>query len=107
MGLADSARSQNSQELAQQTSNMEAGTALGNKRVSAVVFMNPDSTFSYAVKEEEGSSAEHSVRDQLQAQAVRSGRPPSPEVSSAPVDQGALTSRTSPNPDASHSRAIG
>ena len=90
---------------------MEAGTAEGHKRVSAVVFMNPDSTYSYAVKEEEeATSAEHSMRDQLQAEAARSGMPPSAEGPSAPGDQGAVTpqgSRDPHDPDTSHLRVVG
>ncbi|BDA43408.1 probable LRR receptor-like serine/threonine-protein kinase [Coccomyxa sp. Obi] len=103
------ARSQNTQELVQQTSNMEAGTALGSKRASAV-FVNPDSTYSYAVREVEASSAEHSVRDQLEAEAARSGISPTAEASSAPGDQGAVTlqgTRTPTSSDASHLRAVG
>lgn len=107
--IAETARSRDGQELAQQTSDMEAGAASGSKRTSAV-FVNPDSTYTYAVREEEASSGEHSMRYQAQAQPATSCMPSTAGVPSAPGDQGALTvqgSRTPTNSDASHLRAIG
>ncbi len=79
-GTAQAAR--NAQELAQQTSNMEAGCAAGNKRSSAV-FLNPDSTYSYALKEEEPRSSEQNARNAQQPDNISTVVPQNAQI---PVD---------------------
>lgn len=84
----------NAQELAEQSSEMEAGNAPGNKRASAV-FMNPDSTYSYALKEEELPPAEQCPRDSQQAETSSSVMAPIvqlPVHQVSPVEEGSRTS---------------